>query len=208
MRPLLMLIALLLIMHVPAYARPVSYQGGWTVMSMNNTDTQSLHLHYSPTAKNSIGARTELWERRNLSLYSAQYNYLLKRWNKRHSQSNIYFKSGLGLGVTTVANSATVFTGLAADWENRRLYTSYANRYIDSGQNGYFYRQNMRIGIAPYIANYGQLHTWLMLQANHWQDTEETITLSPIIRLFTGAHLVEIGMMNDNSLIANYVYRY
>ena len=31
-------------------ARPVSYPGGITIMQMNDTNKNSVHLHYSPTA--------------------------------------------------------------------------------------------------------------------------------------------------------------
>ena len=39
-------------------ARPVSYPGGITLMQMNDTNKNSFHLHYSPTAKVSINLNT------------------------------------------------------------------------------------------------------------------------------------------------------
>ena len=36
-------------------SRPVSYPGGFTLMLMNNSMKNSLHVHYSPTAKASLG---------------------------------------------------------------------------------------------------------------------------------------------------------
>ena len=42
-----------------ADARPVSYPGGWTLMVMNDKDTNSSHIHYSPSAKYSVGWKHE-----------------------------------------------------------------------------------------------------------------------------------------------------
>ena len=65
-------------------ARPVSYPGGWTLMTMNDGDKNSVHVHYSPTAKTSIGYKFEYWPDKELNLHALQINKLLKRWNKRN----------------------------------------------------------------------------------------------------------------------------
>ena len=72
-------------------ARPVSYPGGITLMQMNDTNKNSFHLHYSPTAKVSFGYKFEYWREKEFSINALQMNNLLKRWNKKNSQANIYF---------------------------------------------------------------------------------------------------------------------
>ena len=41
-------------------ARPISYLGGWTVMQMNDFNSHSLHVHYTPSSKYSFGYRESI----------------------------------------------------------------------------------------------------------------------------------------------------
>jgi len=196
-----------------ACARPVSYPSGWTAMLMNDGDKNTAHIHYSPTAKMSVGYKFEYWRDKDFTLNAVQMNNLLKRWNERDSQANLYLKSGLGVvhtfddkkdGETTVAG----FTGVAADWENRHFFTSYENRYTEVGKIDNFYQQSARVGWAPYEGDYGDLHTWLMLQVEHMPEADNKFTVTPLIRLFKDVHLLEAGMNNHGEILFNYVFRY
>ena len=62
-------------------ARPVSYPGGWTTKLTNNGDLNSALIHYSPTAKISVGYKFEYLIDKEMSLNAVQVNNLLKRWN-------------------------------------------------------------------------------------------------------------------------------
>ena len=182
-------------------------------MVMNNPDSNSVHLHYSPTAKYSLGYKGEYWRDGEYTIQAVQMNNLLKRWNKPASQANIYLKSGVGVaysdkGAFDHEAEPAFYTGLAADWEDRRYFISYENRYTEAGDIDDFFMQSSRVGIAPYIGEYGDLHTWLMLQVDHRPEAEDKVTVTPIVRLFKGVHLVEAGMSNQGSLLFNYVIRY
>ena len=194
-------------------ARPVSYPGGWTVMSMNDWNRNSIHIHYSPTAKTSIGYKFEYWRDSELTLNVVQVNKLLKRWNKRDSQANIYFKSGLGFAHSNTGEfngdtNAAGFIGLAMDWEDRRYFVSYENRFTEAGKLDSFFMQSGRIGWAPYEGDYGDLHTWLMLQVQHTPEAEDNFTVSPLVRFFKNVHLFEAGVNDREEFLFNYIYRY
>jgi hypothetical protein len=196
-----------------ADARPVSYPGGVTVMLNNDGDKNTAHVHYSPTAKTSIGYKVEYWRDKEFILNAIQMNNLLKRWNKKDSQANIYLKSGLGVAYSDKGDfdsetEAAGFTGIAADWENRRFFTSYENRYTEAGKIDDFYSQSARVGWAPYEGDYGDLHTWLMLQVEHMPEAEDNFTVTPLVRLFKGVHLFEAGMNTRGEALLNYVLRY
>jgi hypothetical protein len=140
-------------------------------------------------------------------------NNLLKRWNQKDSQANIYLKSGLGIAHSDTVSfdnetQAAGFTGIAADWENRHLFTSYENRYTEAGNIADFYSQAAREGWAPYEGDYGDIHTWLMLEMEHAPEAEENITLTPLIRVFKDVHLLEAGMSTRGDVLFNYVFRY
>lgn len=196
-----------------AQSRPVSYPGGWTAMTMNDGDKNSAHIHYSPTAKTSIGYKFEYWRDSEMTLNAIQMNNLLKRWNNPDSQANLYLKSGAGIahsdkGEFDNKNSAAGFTGLATDWENRRYFVSYENRYTDAGTIDDFFMQSARIGWAPYEGDYGDLHTWLMLQVEHQPENADNFTVTPLVRLFKDVHLLEAGISNHGEVLLNYVFRY
>ncbi len=201
------------ILASPAIARPVSYPGGWTVMQMNDSDSHSLHVHYSPNAHYSIGYKGEYFQDKNWQFHGAQLNYLVKRWNATNSQANIYAKNAVGLAYSDNSSfdtrmSMAGFTGVAADWETRRWFTSYENHYVNAGNIDSFFNQSARIGIAPYIGDYGDLHTWLMLKVDYTPSQNKPLTFTPLIRLFKSEYLAELGISNKGDALLNWVIRF
>ena len=193
-----------------AYARPVSYPGGWTLMLRNDAQRHWAHLHYSPTVTTSIGYKFEDWRDREFDLHALQINNLLKRWNQPDSQANVYWKSGFGLADQDAGNGSDLagFSGFAADWENRRYFIGYENRYTGGRSVGGFFTQSARLGWAPYAGDYGDLHTWLMLDTRHTPDADDKVIVTPLVRLFKDIHLVEMGVSHRGDVLFNYVFRY
>ena len=193
-----------------AEARPVSYPGGWTVMQQNNGDFSSLHVHWSPTASDSIGVYTERNWGEDYQFTGLQYNRLLKRWNGPGSQANTYLKLGAGQADPFGPEDAefSAFAEFTADWETRRWFTSYSARAIDWGEEASV-RHAARLGVAPYIGDYGDLHTWLMLQVENQPESDEPITTTPLVRFFYGVQLVEIGYtVETEEILFNWIVRF
>lgn len=192
-------------------ARPVSYPGGWTLMQMNDGDSHSLHVHYSPSATYSIGYRGQYMREGEYMLNSVQHNLLMKRWNTEDLQANLYLKSGAGLASQRQnknKDTLALYSGIAADWETRRWFTSYENRGLLAGDIDHGFMQKARLGIAPYVAEYGALHTWFMVEVEHDPKSNETLTITPLIRFFKGPALLEAGLSNHNDVLFNAVYRF
>lgn len=213
MRLLLLMSAIMAGVAMPAMARPVSYPDGWTVMQMNDAFSNSLHIHYSPTAKYSIGYKGEYFRDGEWWFHGMQLNNLLHRWNKPDSQANLYLKSALGIAYSDQANfnndtEMAGITGIAADWENRRFFTSYENRVLYASDINKEFSQKARFGIAPYIGDYGEIHTWFMVQFDHAPSARDELTVTPLVRLFKGADLVEAGVNNNGKILFNYVHRF
>lgn len=194
-----------------ADARPVSYPSGWTVMQMNNGDASTLHVHYSPTFQDSIGLYSERNWQNDWHFTGLQYNRLVKRWNSPNAQANLYFKAGAGQA-DPFGDGADVeaagFVGISADWETRRWFTSYEARAFDLGftQDA---RQAARIGVAPYIGDYGDLHTWLMLQVENQPEADTPTTVTPLVRFFYDVQLLEIGYTPESEeLMLNWIVRF
>ncbi len=193
---------------VPAVARPVSYPGGWTLMASKHGEKSSVHYHYSPTFKDSIGYKGIYDEGADIKGHAFQYNRLVKRWNNPMSQANFYIKSGAGMADKEGALSGLFFTGLALDWEDRRYFTSYENKLTSYGRFGQEYEQSARVGIAPYVAEYGALHTWFMLEVKNDPKADEPVHITPLVRLFKGVHLLEVGHSFQGDVTLNYIYRF
>jgi hypothetical protein len=47
-------------------ARPISYPNSWTVMQQYNWEKTTVHIHYSPNAKNSIGFLGAYYEKKKI----------------------------------------------------------------------------------------------------------------------------------------------
>lgn len=200
---------LLLLFIVASHSRPVSYPGGWTVMQTNELGNHNLHIHYSPSAKYSIGYRGELMDQSDIKFHTFQFNRLVKRWNKPQEQANFYWKSGIGVFTSNATNNNQfgVFTGFAADWETRRYFTSYENRYFYLNNKHKEFTQKARIGIAPYIGNYGDLHTWLMLQVENTPQNPDNFVVTPLLRFFKGPVMIETGYSDNDEFLFNFIYR-
>jgi len=205
----LLWIACLLIAEA-AHARPVSYPGGWTLIQLNNGDRSSLLTHYSLTAHDAIGLYTERnWEE-DVTFTGLQYNRLVKRWNAPGSQANIYAKFGAGQANPFGPRNAKLsgFAEVSIDWETRRWFTEYKLRARDYADNQTVVH-NARIGVAPYIGDAGDLHTWFMLQVNNIPESDTPIRTTPLLRFFKGTQMVELGYTLEKSeWLANWIVRF
>lgn len=192
-----------------ANARPVSYAGGWMPMAGNDAFENTLSVMYSPTATYSIGPFISHYRDTDGELAGMQFNWLAKRWNNPDSQGNIYFLSGLGIANDDGDARAGGYAGVEADWEDRRYYVSYENRYTAAGETvKQEFQQKARIGIAPYVAEAGSLHSWLMLQVDHTPENRDNWTVTPLLRVFKGDYLAEAGMSTRGQVLFNLAITY
>lgn len=198
-------LCLALFLATPAFARPVSYAGGWMFMTVNDPWTNGVSLVYSPTAKIGVGAFADYYHGKHFgTLAGLQVNGLLNRWNNKDSQANLYLLSGLGVAHHDSDAHAGGYIGMEADWEDRRWYTSYEARYTDAGRDvKQEFQHKARVGIAPYIAESGQLHTWLILQADHIPENDDPWTVTPTLRLFKDQYLAEAGVTSRGQAVFN-----
>lgn len=217
MRYSAILFIILMLFPAAASARPVSYPEGWTLMLRNDADQNSAHVHYTFDTKHSIGARVRYDRSRDFVFTGAQLNRLIKRRNTRDSQANLYGRIGAGVvsddkdpGENRAKRDtdAALFLGLSADWETRRYFVSGSAEYWDNGRFGDVRSLHSRAGIAPYIANTGALHTWLMVEGHYRPDDADETGASALVRLFKGPSLLEFGVDDRGTPLLNYIHRY
>lgn len=193
-----------------AEARPVSYAGGWTAMQENNGTYSSLHVHYSPTAFDSIGLYTERNWDMDAHFTGLQYNRLVRRWNAPQSQGNLYLKLGAGIAdpFDGRGQRGAGFAAVSADWETRRVFVSWDTRARDFGIDQSVSHAG-RIGFAPYVAEFGEFHTWAMLQVENHPEAHNPVQVTPLLRFFQGPLLLEAGYtLEEDRFLLNWMYRF
>jgi len=191
-----------------SFSKPISYSGGLSTMTMNDGDSNSFNIQYSPKFSYSIGYTGEYWRENKYKLHVVQVNYLLKRWNNPSSQGNLYLESGIGVTDKSNEINPAAFTGITSDWEDRRFLVSYKNRLSTGNDIDEEFMQQARVGITPYIGKYGDLHTWIMIEAKHTPRAKEPVTITPIIRLFKDTNMLEIGFSNQNKILFNFMKQF
>jgi hypothetical protein len=211
MRLLFLISAIVLGFYTPAMARPISYPKGWMFMQENDDSSNNVQLQYSPTARYSVGYMGEYWREKQWQFHGITLNNLLYRVNNNDSQANFYLLSGAGVAYSDWNHfhnktQAAGFSGIEADWEDRRFFVLYANRITYAGDIAKEFRQKARVGVAPYIGEYGDLHSWLMLQVDHTPSEADNFTVTPLIRLFKGTNLFEAGVSNRGTILVNFMH--
>ncbi|MGY8772318.1 MAG: hypothetical protein ACKVID_02930 [Gammaproteobacteria bacterium] len=192
---------LLLIGSIFSEARPISYSGGSTLMLKSNEMQNSSYYHYSPTYKFSLGIEQVKDKYFDVDYSYFRLTYLLNRKNTKHSQRNLYFQSGISSD-----GLDHYFYGVHGDWETRRLFSGFGYKETQAASLDYA-EQYLQLGIAPYIGEYGDLHTWLMVKAKHNELTDKWNTY-PVIKFFKGNALMEIGYTNASEWDIHLMYRF
>jgi hypothetical protein len=191
------------IVSSPAAAKPITYPGGWAVMTMNDMDSNAANVTYTLTPRFSVGVQHEYLRGPEANADTAELNTLLKRWNNAGSQANLFLKSGAGIAYKDGEADPALYGGLLADWENRRFFTSYENRFYKAGDIESFARHTGRVGVAPYIGKAGDIHTWLMLQTDYepGKESGDDVSVTPLVRVFKGQTLLEAGYNLDGGVL-------
>ncbi|MDZ4786665.1 MAG: hypothetical protein SGJ02_11385 [bacterium] len=192
----LFLLTLIFIFSPSVWANPVSFKDGWGIMPTYTPDYSDLEINYSLTNKYSIGA-SAFYRKGSDSKASfgiAQYNYLLKRWNELESQANIYATIGMGGRHDSILDDSIAgYLRLEGDFETRRIYTALNVETLQSPGNVDFNRIRYRAGVAPYLAPFNDLHTWIIAQVEYMPEMDDQLTVTPLLRFFYNNYALEVG---------------
>ena len=217
MRILAIIFAGAAFMSGAAEARPVSYPDAWTVMLRNDVDQNSAHIHYTLDTQHSLGLRLRYDREGDFVFTGAQLNRLFKRWNKVDSQANLYGRVALGQVTDNLDESELrlkresdegLFLGVSGDWETRRYFVSAVAEHWENGRFGDYSAFHGRLGIAPYVANTGALHTWVMVEGHHRPESRDKLAGTALLRFFKGPSLLEVGIDDRGEPLLNYIHRF
>lgn len=183
-------------------------------MQNSSHDGHEAVLHYSFTAQDSLGVFGMVDPEDDSTHGGLQWSHLLYRHNTENSQANVYLQTTLGAveGTRqTVGNQKTnlhLGGGLMADWESREWLVSYMVHGVEAGAVETKLQHTARVGMAPYVAEFGGFHTWLMLQLDYNPEDRDPYVITPFVRFFTGPYLLELGMSDGGNGMVNTVIRF
>ena len=182
-------------------ARPISYSGGSTLMAFSDNMKNSIYYHYSPNYKYSLGV--EALKDKHLDKNHAYFRltYLLNRKNTKQSQRNLYFQSGI-----SSEGLDSHFYGIHGDWETRRWFTGFGYKQVKTDLEDYS-SQYIQLGIAPYLGEYGDLHTWIILKSKKNSLLDDWSTY-PVLKFFKGDFLIELGYSDKTQWDIHAIYRF
>lgn len=187
------------VLTTTAHARPVTYPGGsmsMTEVSGGGVMTQLNHTLSRRVAVGVYGLSESEGDRLSTGVYAT---YLILRQNAEDSQTNVYVTAGVGPSWSRNAAGRrgkveeSGWVAAEADWETRRLFLGgMANLSIVGGRAEPGWR--LRAGVAPYVAESGKLHSWAFIQVGRSAEPGAKTEITPLIRLFKGPVLAEVGV--------------
>ena len=180
-------------------ARPISYSGGHTLMHFNDNMKESIYYHYSPSFKYSIGVEklnNKIFDRSETNL---RFTYLVNRKNTKNSQRNFYFQSAV-----STKNSNFIY-GVHGDWETRRYFIGFDYKEIKNIID--YTDKHILLGLAPYLGEYGDFHTWLMVKSKKNFINNKQVTY-PVVKFFKGDLLLELGYDKKTDWDIHLMYRF
>ena len=199
---------LLLIVGFQTYAHPVSYKDAIGVMSYNSSQMNELLLTYSLNYNLAFG--TTYIREKNSEFYIPRLNFLGKRWNNEDSQGNVYLSVGSGVEKYNSTTSNVRLADLVADWESRKHYVYLEHLYMlrDNKENPIWLQRDdnhtkLRLGFAPFLADYNDLNIWLIAQFT--KHNEETIETTQFLRFYMKNVLWEIGADLNGGIAFNFM---
>jgi hypothetical protein len=210
MRSLMPLVAALSL-ATPVLARPITYPGGGMAMFEHANESSSNEVMYTVSPKHSLALRSDYDQEFNWQFQGAGANYLAWRHNAEDGQANVYLMGSVGVMSEDRAAfgkdaKAAAMTMVEADWENRRFFVLGQVKAFaaDGGDRSLAWRG--RVGVAPYVGEYGDLHTWLMLQVDHKPESKDPVLATALVRFFKGPVLVEVGASQKGDAFASAMF--
>jgi hypothetical protein len=193
-----------------ATAHPVAYKGATGVMTWNQPYMSDDWLTYSFRPDAAVAARRMRFDmpEGRMQFYAPQIDYLVKRWNEKDSQANIYVYGAYGTMNFQDRTHGAGLGGVEVDAESRKYFVmaKYEKMWGDLGPD--FYHGEARLGIAPYEAEYNEIASWFMVQYQWHPMLLKKNAFTPLIRLFYRSVLFETGVSTDGDWMLNFMFHF
>ena len=201
---------LILLVKSVASAHPVAYQDAIGVMTWNQPFMSDSWITYSFKPNFALAGRfmrMDMPEGR-VNYAGAQLDYLVFRQNGNDHQANLYAYGGAGEVQFQKSRSTGYLVGFEADVESRKYFSLLKAETLRSPNAPDFNHIEGRLGIAPYEAEYSEIATWFMVQAQWHPNLEKKFVVTPLARLFYKSFLFETGVSLDGDFMTNFMFHF
>lgn len=202
----------------PGAAKPVSYVGGTMLMQENDISQRTVGVDYTIAPNMAVAFHAQEHTRgAPFVMLGPQINLLLKRWNLPDGQGNIFTMTGAGATIDRGDMRPAVWTGVLADYETRRIFLSYEGRLMYAKDVEKSAWQRARVGFAPYLGNYDDINTWLMVQVDRYDEkhlsghhfsTLPKTDATPLVRLMYKTFMMEGGVSLHGKFMFNWIMQF
>jgi hypothetical protein len=193
-----------------AQAHPVAYQGAVGVMTWNQSFLSDYWVTYSFRPDAAVAGRFMRMHMKegDLRLYAPQFDYLVKRWNESNHQANIYVYGAFGAVHFNEQNGRAGLGGIEADTESRKYFVMVKYEGMLPSVGPDYHHAEARVGIAPYEAEYEDIASWFMIQAQYHPSLERIYAITPLARFFYKSVLWETGVSLDGDWMLNFMFHF
>lgn len=133
-------------------------------------------------------------------------SWLIHRWNAKDSQANIYVYGGAGAATKDGLTKFAAEGAIEADYETRKIYLSGKGTWVGADSFDPLHVYQLRLGFAPYLAEFDDVHSWLIAQAQYFPyASEEKLRVGPVLRVFYKSVLWEMGVSAQGSWNLNFM---
>ncbi|MEK9728031.1 MAG: hypothetical protein VW397_08015 [Candidatus Margulisiibacteriota bacterium] len=176
---------MLIFLSLLTYAHPVMWKGAQDYSIRYSESLSDMYAYYTLSRYTAIGFHINDSMANRTGIY-AHVNRRLFRNNTNGAQQNVYGLLGLG----AQDEAPAIHASIEWDWESQKYFLSVKGTGYTTGLTGI----RARWGFAPYVADFSDLHTWLMIEYESNNSLKPYTTLTPLIRLFKGQYLIEVGI--------------
>jgi hypothetical protein len=208
--PFYLLLTSMISIALPAQGKPLSYVGGTMVMQENDETGHTLSIDYTFDPHFALGlySKYEINQSHEFWMTGPQVNLLLKRWNLPEGQGNLFAMTGVGEARQGSRTEPAAWLTLLGDYETRRVFFSYESRFMYTRDIEKSVWQRSYAGFAPYLANYDQLNTWLLIRLDHHPAKSDHFVVTPVIRFFYKTIWLEAGYSSNNHVMVNWTVQF
>ena len=193
----------------PVHAAPMGFQGSTMAMGDFGANWREFYVNYATTPRDAVGI-SATWMRSDdgaitRELDELTYTRLVKRWNLKHAQANVWFLGGVGVLHRDGQQRAMVSPGVQVDYETTRVYLGATHRlYRASGVNHDF--TSARAGFSFYETDYEETQPWLIVEARRSKGLSEKTEITPMLRFINKNYFVEAGVNTMRQARFNFMY--
>jgi len=203
--------ACLLLLSVQANAGPMGFKDSWMGMGDFSPNWREAFINYAFTPRDAFGVSGTYMrsddETKTRDLAELTYTRLVKRWNMRDAQANLWFSGGIGTlsGNDFDGSKTMVSPGLQFDYETTRVYFAVAEKLYRARDINHDY-SSVRAGFSFYETLYDQTQPWFILEARRMNGLSDKTEITPMLRLINPNYFIEAGINNSSQLRFNFMY--